>query len=349
MVFRKLFWPIIILLVFFFAGLVYLKNTLPPEDSSVFLKDSPNAPITGYVTRKDKYITVLKEGSEQVFPWDEIKSISGPKPPASRSKFFYSIAENLDFLSGLGALTALVVFAVGLYQYQQGLLWKREEFLSDVIKRFGESRYVGNARKMLESLRQYPDVKIRLDPEKEDSAEVSLTNEYIIKSLAQPPDDDELTKVIRLSFDSFLDYFETLDAHIQSRVVSKKSVHVRIGYWLDLLGRYDRLNKNYRCQVINYANFFDYTGAIRLIHRYNRFHRQWWRLRAMFNGSPPPDCPVDKVNKKSNEAILSSDNEKRAAAQAVETRARGKLLGSLIVGLFAFKELRAIWLKRKKG
>ncbi len=346
MMFRALFWLIIISLVLSFLGLLYLKNTLPPEDSSVFLKDQPNTPITGYVTRKDKYVVVLKEGSEQVYPWDEVKRIYGPKPPASKSRFFYAIAENLDFLSGLGVLSALIVFSFGLYQYRQGLLWKREEFLSDVIKRFGESPYVGNARKMLESLRQYRRVKINLDPEKKDSKEVPITNKDIIKSLAKhSPDEGDLTKGVRLSFDTFLDYFETLDGHIQSRVVAKKSVHVRIGYWLDLLGRHDKLNENSRRQVINYAEAFDYTGAIRLIHRYNKFHRLQWRLknwRAKVNDNPPPPEGLG------NETILSSDDAERAATQAGETRAKGKLLGSLIVGLFALKELRAIWGKPKK-
>jgi hypothetical protein len=278
---RFLFWTLVVLLGIGLCALLFLKFTAPQEDSTVYLKTAPNDPIVGYVGEKDKYVVVTKDNYQRMFPWDEIKSISGPKPIPFKAAIFGYWLDKLDFLSSLGVVAALVVFSAGLYQYQQGLLWKREEFLANVLTSF-ESQNLENARTMVESIAQDRSAHFQLNPAKNDAAPnyVTLTKTVIIESLAAPiqnPSDDALR--IRAAFDSFLDRFEILDGYIRSRVVARKSVHVQMGYWLDLLGRHDRLDPIFRTQLINYAEYYGYS--LGLIYRYNRLHRFGWWLKEL--------------------------------------------------------------------
>ena len=275
---RFLFW-LLLLLGIGLSALLYLKFTLPHENSTVYLKSAPNDPIIGYVVEKDKYIVIEKDGAQQLYPWDEIKSITGPKPIHSRTATFGYWLDKLDFLSSLGVLAALVVFSAGLYQYQQGLLWKREEFLANILPTF-ESQNLSNAREMLESLTQHRTARVQLYPERKSTGAdyVDLTKSQIIDALAiriDNPSDDALR--IRAAFDSFLDRFEILDGYIRSGIVAKRSVHVHSGYWLDLLGRHDKLDEDFRTRLMSYAKFYGYEGFLSLIGRYNYVHRLLWR------------------------------------------------------------------------
>lgn len=278
---RFLYWVLLLLVGIGLSVLIYLKFTVPQENSTVYLKAEGSQPIIGYVIEKDKYIVIEKDGAQQLYPWDEIKSITGPKPIPSRTATFSYWLDKLDFLSSLGVLAALVVFSVGLHQYQQGLDWKREEFLAHILPTF-ESQNLSNAREMLESLTQHRTAHVQLYPEKKDAGGdyVDLTKSQIIDALAiriDNPSADALR--IRAAFDSFLDRFEIIDRYIRSGVVAKRSVHAHSGYWLDLLGRHDKLDEDFRTQLMNYAKFYGYDGFISLIGRYNYLHRLLWRKK----------------------------------------------------------------------
>jgi hypothetical protein len=280
---RFIFWLLVLLLGVGLCALLFLKFTVPREDSTVYLKAASSEPIVGQVDEKEKYIVVTKNGFQQMFPWDEIKSISGPQPLPAKAAIFGYWVDKLDFLSSLGVIAALIVFSAGLYQYQQGLVWKREEFLAGFVTS-SESPSLTSAREMLESLAQERSAKVQLDSAEKDqpAVYVAVTKEEIIKSLAAPiqtPSDKELK--IRAAFDSFLDRFEILDGYVSLRVVSKRSVQVQMGYWLDLLGRHDKLDPAFRTQLVKYAEFYGYEGFLRLINRYNRIHRFQWRMRGL--------------------------------------------------------------------
>lgn len=305
---RYIFATILLLIASGAIFLIYLKFKLPPQDSVVYLKESPNSSISGYVTEKDNYIIVEKDGSEQLIPWSEIKSISGPNPLASETSSFTYWLDKVDFLSSLGILATLIVFSVGLYQYQQGNLWKREEFLAGQIKNFSEAPRARNAKQMLDALAQnYETVEIELYPEKEnDHSEIKLNKKDIIESLAVPIQkrDDIQMQRIRESFDDFFNHLESFEHYVRLNVVSKKSVYVQIGYWIDLLGRQDRLNKNYRGKINGYASHFQYTGYLKLLNRYNKKHRCWLFIKNFIYGEENVENLIDteqetgaKVNK----------------------------------------------------
>jgi hypothetical protein len=280
---RFVFWILVLLIAIGLCALLYLKFTVPQEDSAVYLKATPNEPILGYITEKDKYIVVTKDGFQRMFPWDEIKTISGPKPLPSKTATFGYWLDKLDFLSSLGVLAALIVFSAGLYQYQQGLVWKREEFLANALAS-SKSQDLENAKAMLESLAQDRPANIQVSAAENSRPAVyaKFDKAKIIAALAaqiETPSDEELK--IRAAFDHFCDRFEGLDGYIHLRIVAKKSVYVQTGYWLDLLGRYDRIDLRFRTQLTDYASFYRFDGFLRILGRYNRTHRFWWRIRGL--------------------------------------------------------------------
>jgi hypothetical protein len=279
---RILFW-LLVLLGLGLVSMLYLKFTVPHEDFTVYLKDAPNNPILGYVYEKDNYIVVEKDGYQRLFPWDEIKTISGPKPQSSRTAAFSFWLDKLDFLSSLGVFAALIVFSAGLYQYQQSLLWKREEFLANILPTF-ESQDLSNAKEILESMAQERKANIQLEPANGNTRATycKVDSQEVIKALVAPiqnPTETELK--IRGAFDSFLNRFEILDDYIRLRVVSKKSVYVQTGYWLDLLSRNDKLDDAFRKRLSEYAKFYGFDGFLRIVLRYNRMHRFLWWLRRL--------------------------------------------------------------------
>ncbi|HZT61367.1 MAG TPA: hypothetical protein VFA21_22360 [Pyrinomonadaceae bacterium] len=316
---------------------------MPQEDSTVYLKGDAN-PIQGYVTRKDNYVIIEKEGSEQVIPWSEIKSITGPKPIAQKSSLFNFWLDKVDFLSGLGVIAALIVFSVGLYQYQQGLVWKREEFLTGLIKSFGESPNVYNAKKMMESLIQYKTASIELYPESDAGKKiVDIKNEEIFESLAVPLTEvGEHAPSIRNSFDVFLDYLERFEHHIQSRVVNKSSLKVYIGYWIDVLGRHDKISETYRIKVIQYARFFEYDGVIHLINRYNRWHRFWCWIKSLFMKTKIRETERSQPDDTNSS---NSANPKTTNTNIMSGGFAPKILSSVTIGLFAVRTLFKVWKK----
>lgn len=282
---RFIFW-VMILLAIGLCALIYLKFTLPKQDSIVYFKDSSTSPLSGYVIKKDNYLVIAKDGNEQIFPWDEIKSVSGPNPIASESSIFSYWLDKIDFLSSLGVIAAITVFSVGLYQYQQGNLWKREEFLVGIIKDYSESPKAKNAKRMIEALAQdYDHVEIELYPERKEvkQSQVKLAKNEIISALNVPilNRDNSQMQRIREDFDTFFDYLETFDHYIELNIVSRKSMYVQISYWLNLLGRYDLLNPDYRNPINDYAACYQYYGYIKLLNRYNRKHRFWWKIKNL--------------------------------------------------------------------
>jgi hypothetical protein len=276
---RILFWILVALLGIGLGALLFLKFTVPQEDSTVYLKAGSGEPIVGYVTEKENYIVVTKDGFQRIYPWDEIKTISGPKPLPSKSAAFGYWLDKLDFLSSLGVLAALVVFSAGLYQYQQGLVWKREEFLASVLAA-NQSQDLENAKKMLESLAQDRSANIQTSVDENSKLPVyaTLTKADIIAALADHVETPTVNQLkIRNAFDYFLDRFEILDGYIHLRVVAKRSVYVQTGYWLELLGRYDKLDLQFRKRLLDYAKFYRFDGFLKIIGRYNRLHRfHWW-------------------------------------------------------------------------
>ena len=353
---RFAFW-VIILSLLGLGVLLYFKFSLPQQDSTVYLKDN-SPPLQGHVTKKDDYLILSKGGVEQLIPWGEVKSVSGPNPVKPELSRFSFWVDKIDFLSSLGVMAALVVFSVGLYQYQQGLTWKKEEFLAGLVKSFGESQKVQNAMQMMESLIQYDGDEVELYPHKDEAnSSVRLSNTLIIDSLSvHLSTNSPHAPRIRSAFDTFLDYMERFDHYIRIGLIDKKSLYVHVGYWIDILGRHEKLREGYRIRILHYATNFGYGGVVRLLNRYNRAHRFWFWVRSIgakkkrhgpeeTTGTPPPrnghhtrPSPPNDHNASASEPVEpKNDNDAEAAQKGLTSRVASGIITGFIVLRLLFK------------
>lgn len=318
-------WRKIPLIIFFLAlalatgWLTELKlRTSPPtETATVFFKpakelppDSPKLPseITGHVSKQDKYVTVRRDNdpNEYVYTWDEIQRIEGSREPASLQ--FDNFVEWIEFLSKLGIIAAILVFSVGLIQYNKAQKWESEKFLLGVMKDLGESKRAVNAGKMLDSLSLYDGTILKLDYDNNSAADEYVTNDDIRAALrvdyrpdkrvfAKPEESaspevkaaterDEKLLRIRDCFDAFLNFMERFDHYIANGLVSKRSVYTHLNYYIDMFGsygrddddnRYGELRKSDRKSIFDYAEHFNFPRFKKLVNRYNHRYRlgQW--------------------------------------------------------------------------
>ncbi len=290
-----LVFSLLVLIVF---GLVLtLKLTAPKEFATVKFKDAiaevkENGQIVkkdqlyGEVIMKDKYVVVKTSDSkdEHIFTWDQIKSISEGRE--DRSKQVDDVVDLIEFVSKLGIIAAIIIFLVGLFQYEQSQKWKKEEFLAGAVKDFIASPWAANARVMLDSLRLYKKgVKVQLYPNKDPKDQYKhVSNETIYSALDTDPDkdfdDDEIA--IRDSFDSFFGHLEKLNHYIKNGLVSRKSVYTYLSYPINMLGKKGLLNEKDRSRLLHYASFFEFSGVKELLDRYKKQLRQkGWASTAL--------------------------------------------------------------------
>src|SRR5438552_3267465 len=144
--FRQIILLLGIVLLLLAMGLLVLYFK-PNSTVTVYFKDNivPDNALTGEITKKDKYIIIKpKDAQEQVFAWDQVKSIVGDEP--SYTKRLDDVTDLLELIAKLGILAAAGVFLIGLYQFDVGQRWKREEFLAQTVKDFNSSVNVENAK-----------------------------------------------------------------------------------------------------------------------------------------------------------------------------------------------------------
>lgn len=278
---KKLFWLALVILVSSVLIPIILRITIPREIATVKFKEplvettQPGGEIvkrdelSGEVTKKDRYVVVKTEnGRESVYTWDQIKTITESRQ--ARSQQVDEVVDWIEFVSKMGIVAALIIFLVGLYQYQQGQKWKSEEFLATAVKEFMASPGAGNARLMLDALRLYKNgMKIRFYPDKD--AEM-VTREEIIDALDTDTERDFEQKAIdiRDCFDSYFNHMEKFEHYIQNDLVSKKSVFTYLNYQIILLGAPGKLQEKYRQRVLGYAKFFEFPGVKALLDRYKK-------------------------------------------------------------------------------
>jgi hypothetical protein len=297
---------IIIIILIFGQVLIFLK---PKKAVTVQFKDGMTPPkLTGQVTKKERYIVIEPEdgSEEQVFTWDQIKSITGTEP--AYNKKIDEVTDLIELVAKLGVLAAAGVFLIGLYQFDVGQRWKKEEFLSEAVNDFGRRDSVENAKKMLELLMFYPQGrKIQLYPENESSTKSLVTVAQIGKALS-PRSTDELSDdemKIRECFDAFLSRLERFEHYIESGLVSESSLSIYLGYWINTLlgrettiGKKPRLNAEHRQWILRYAEAYEFPLLEKLLGRYresrSRFgwlKRQLRRPKRQSVDIPPTSSP----------------------------------------------------------
>jgi hypothetical protein len=274
---------ILVLLAVFIVGLIVADLTLyllPRNSVKVSFKEGvkPES-VSGYVTKKDKFIVVQPDDGteEQVYTWDQVRSITGTEP--AYSKQFENVTGLLELLAKLGVLAAAGVFVIGLIQFQIGQTWKREEFLSDMVNDFGRRLSVENAKKMIELLMFYPQgrlIDLSLNDEKPEMKKVCVAD---IEKALDPKQTNSLTDEemrIRECFDAFLSRLERFEHYIETQLVTEESVRIYLGYWINTLlgkggveGKAPQLKPEHVGLIRNYATFYEFPMLEKLLERYN--------------------------------------------------------------------------------
>lgn len=245
-------------------GTVFFKPGLVEQDKR-----------EGEITKKDKYITIKTDQyGEEVFTWDQIRYIS-QKDQASSSKRVDQLVNLIELVSKLGIAASVLVFVIGLHQYNQGQKWKKEEFLAAAVKEFIERPSVRNGAQMLDSLALYPNGReIRLFPDEETHAKrVShVSNEEIYNALTTKPDStlDEKAMAIRDGFDNFLSYLIGFYHYLEQDLITKDALLSQIGYWFELLGPDGDLDCRHKRRVYAYADHFRYYHVEKLVQTYHK-------------------------------------------------------------------------------
>lgn len=295
---KVFFWLALAILLASLLLLFFLRFTAPEETSTIRFKEAvaevrlPSGEVVrtdeliGKVAKKDRYVVVKTEddGREFVFTWDQIKSISEARQV--RSKQVEDVVEWIEFVSKLGIVAAGIVFWVGLYQYQQGQKWMKEQFLAGAVKEFMDSKPADNARLMLDTLRLYNEgIDIRFDHSRDDPP-VTVKKEEILAAL-NPKIKQGGQKVIRIRecFDDYFNLLERFEHYIQTGLVPKDSVYTYINYQINLLSEGGPLDPGQRAWVLYYAEYFDFDRVKDLLKRYDKRVR---KERAARRPAPPP-------------------------------------------------------------
>jgi len=249
----------------------------PSSTAVIHLKDGKQ--IEGEVTKKDKFVIIKPEnGDEQLFTWEQISNLT--EKESIYNKRLEDVTDLLELIAKLGILAAAGVFLIGLYQFNVGQKWKSEEFLAQMIKDFGNSSNVENAKQMIETLRFYPQGrKIRLYPERDSSDDIHISIEQIGNALGtketQELTDDEMR--IRVCFDAFFSRLERFEHYIESKLVTSESVYIYLNYWINILlnkeiikGKVPKLDQEHQQWLLNYLEAYEFPKASRLLDRYRK-------------------------------------------------------------------------------
>jgi hypothetical protein len=331
--------PLILIVVFVTALLLIgevLGQLKGSEMATVYFKPGlvPGDMREGEVTKKDRYIVVKSDTyGEEFFTWDQIRYISA-KDKESSSKRLDRIVDVIEIVSKLGIAASVIVFLIGLYQYDQGQKWKREEFLAAAVKEFTEQSSVRNAMRMLDSLALYTDgreVKLFPDKEKYEDRTVFVSNVEIYNALTITPDNlDNKAKEIRSCFDGLLSYLESFYHYLVQGLITQDALMSHIGYWLIILGPGDDLDCIYKKRIFAYAHEYKFYEIELLIGMYHKKF-DWRKLpcsedEPLVSGTVPSVAPA-----KSSRLTLS------------------KTLSSLFLGIFGSMVLLGAWFNKKQG
>ncbi|MGB7923391.1 MAG: hypothetical protein WCF57_09120 [Pyrinomonadaceae bacterium] len=275
---RQLFFMLglVLLLVLLLLVLNELWVTFKPKESALItLKTGivEGNKTEGEVVRKDKYIEVKPDNKPtEIYPWDQIVSIT--ETEQGLSKRVDRIVDWFDLISKLGILAAAGIFWVGLYQYDQGQKWKREEFLASTIKDFNASLKIQNASQMLDSLRLYQKGRpIKLYPDQQTFKDqyVAVSKQLIRDALSTEKNKDFNPEeiAIRDCFDAFLSFLEKLDHYIESDLVTQKAVLTYINYWIEMLGADQMLERGDKEILFKYVTEYKFDRVRALLKKYN--------------------------------------------------------------------------------
>jgi hypothetical protein len=361
MMIRRTLFLIAVPLIISIAALVLLGELVGQlrgkEQATVYFKPGvvEGGMREGEVTKKDKYIVINSAFGEENFTWDQINYIKDKDTPSKRLDRTIDV---IELVSKLGIAASVIVFLLGLYQYDQGQKWKREEFLAGAVKEFIEQTSVRNAMRMLDSLALYEKgitVKLFPDKEKYEDRTVFVSNEEVYRALTTESEtigDDNNAKEIRACFDGFLSYLETFHHYIVQGLITKDALRSHIGYWIDLLGPGDDLSCRYKRRIFAYADEYGFYDIEPLIQKY--YDRFEWRelplVRKLHYEFDWRNLPLLRTYYRRfdwRELPCSEEEEQTQVTRAGSRLTLSKILRNFFLGLFASVVLIRAWFKKK--
>lgn len=283
---RQLLLIVVVLAVVLFALTIVVPYFKMEGTATVRFREgvSPQT-LTGEVTKKDRYIVVKPAGGEeQIYTWDQVQSITGAE--TAYAKRFSDISDLLELIAKLGILAAALVFLIGLYQFEVGQTWKREEFLAETVNDFSARSGVQSAKRMLEVLMFFPQGrKINLFPEDEVPGGTPVTVADVETAL-DPEQTEKLTNEqmkMREAFDGFFSRLERFEHYLEAKLTTERSVEIYMGYWINVLigkeniqGQDPALGPKHTELIANYIRRYEFPMLERLLDRYRDGD---WRFR----------------------------------------------------------------------
>jgi hypothetical protein len=195
----------------------------------------------------------------------------------------------------IGILLGVGTLLVGVIEYIRAQVWKRAEFLADVIKEFESSLPVRNVLVMLD----WEDRKVELFPGMEEPEKrfARVNDRVFLASMTTHYDDGvragailaegeeavegehvavgvagarnptlQFTPVqaaVRDCLDEFLNRLERFESYVKSNLVSAKDFKPYLRYWLDIIGDPNSGRKfpDLRKQMWRYIDCYKFTGV----------------------------------------------------------------------------------------
>lgn len=173
----------------------------------------------------------------------------------------------LQLLTIVGGLAA---FGIGLHEYRQEQRWKRLEFFTQLLESVEAEPEVRGALTILE----YRQPRVCQPGDTPDAPRCFVATDSLLTAALDgsmhnrtlTPDEHQVI----VSLDRLLTALDRLE-YLQSQgIVDEEVRHPTAAYWISLIGdrRTEARPPAVRAKLCDYARFFEYAGALRLIARY---------------------------------------------------------------------------------
>jgi len=205
-----------------------------------------------------------------------------------------ALAQTTVSLLGFGGAIAAFIFA--FVQYKRSEQWKRAELIAREVKEFESDPVVQNALLMIDwGTRR---INLFLSSDSKSTEFVKITREVQWKALLPHPikqkyleyrasdlSDDKskdkdiqvatftvLEAKIRDTYDVYLTKLDRFSNFIKSGLISYEELGPFISYWVDAMTKNEQPEDDatWRCTLLTYINYYDYTGVKDLLACYER-------------------------------------------------------------------------------
>lgn len=204
-----------------------------------------------------------------------------------------TLAQLTVSLLGFGGAIAAFIFA--FVQYRRSEQWKRAEFIANEVKDFESDPLVQNALLMIDwgtrrinlflssDLRSADFVKITREVQWKALLPHPIKQKYLDYRNSDPSDSESNNKSgastftvveakIRDTYDVYLTRLDRFANYIKSELISSEELGPFISYWVDAMTKNEQpeVDAAWRCALLTYINYYDYTGVKYLLECYGR-------------------------------------------------------------------------------